>query len=306
MKLLLLGVLLGISLLGNIDASDAPQLSLFDLIDDRSSGSIYRLRARLDTGVSIEATNSFGETPLIYGAMGCNSDAVMLLIEHKANVHARGQKNETALFWAAWNGLGDLCELLLNKYAAVDAADEQGWTPLMAAASQGHDGICRFLLERGADVNARNREGNTALLLAASYEHAKVCDLLIEKGADVEAKNKKGDTPYFWADFNESATFGDMRWKCVCLLIEKKIAEKRSRLSEVKPQSDLQLYEESVVRSQGIGAGTAKQQEVVLLKKSKLLYYVVAATVSLIMLVVAGLYMKRADQKKRALGPVRT
>ena len=52
--------------------------------------------------------------------------------------------------------------LLLEHGANVEAKGEYGNTPLILAACHGHKAVVRLLLEHGANCDATNREGYTA------------------------------------------------------------------------------------------------------------------------------------------------
>jgi ankyrin repeat protein len=94
-----------------------------------------------------------------------HTECVRLLIEHKADVHAR-TFGRTALNFSKGYGMGDktaCTRLLLEAGADVNAADDDGRTALMHAALYGN-GSLSPLLEAGADVNAADDDGRTALM----------------------------------------------------------------------------------------------------------------------------------------------
>ena len=99
----------------------------------------------------------FTSTPLIWTR---NDEMVRLLVEHGADVNARGSS-------------GDL-ELL-----------EWFLTPVWRAAHDGRLASVRLLVERGANVNARNPDGgNQALKTAAENNAPPVCEYLLAHGAE--------------------------------------------------------------------------------------------------------------------------
>ena len=108
------------------------------------------LKALLNQGVDINATDNDGETALMEAADGRNAEVVRVLIANGAN---------------------------------VNAADEDGETALMIAADEGRAETVRLLLEAGANVNARDEDGETALDKAIDERKHKVAELLRAAGA---------------------------------------------------------------------------------------------------------------------------
>ncbi|MDR0593262.1 MAG: ankyrin repeat domain-containing protein [Bifidobacteriaceae bacterium] len=87
------------------------------------------------------------------------------LIEHGADVNARGTSGITALIWAAYHGDAATARALIDAGADVNqfGADE---SPLMAAARKNHLDVVELLLDRGADVDATDFYGSSAVRLA--------------------------------------------------------------------------------------------------------------------------------------------
>lgn len=130
-----------------------------------------------------------------------DAEILRLLIEHGADIEARGEDGATPLIRAATFGQTGIVRDLLKHGANVAAKDNYGDTALIAAAC-----ICavidmpdtlpsmKLLLENGADVNARNKVGATALMAAAGWGRTANIQLLIGKGAKIDIKDKNGDT----------------------------------------------------------------------------------------------------------------
>jgi ankyrin repeat protein len=91
------------------------------------------------------------------------------------------------LYWAA--SLGDLAlvKSLVNHGADVNARGGKFESPLGAAAYHCHSGIVEYLLQQGADPNLPSREFGSVLQIAALAGSVKVVKLLIDAGADVNA-----------------------------------------------------------------------------------------------------------------------
>src|ERR1043166_4311865 len=122
-------------------------------------------------------------------------DAVKVLIEHGADVHARSN------FVAPANGRGfegrtpvkDDPKQKVEEFAS-------GWlTPLMFAAREGDLESARLLVAAGADVNAIAGDGKDALGLAVFNGNYDVASFLVDSKSKVNQADTQGFTPLFWA-----------------------------------------------------------------------------------------------------------
>jgi ankyrin repeat domain-containing protein 50 len=134
-------------------------------------------RPDMSTESPFSVSGNFG-LPLYYASYIGLESVVRLLLEHKADVDAKGYGGRTVLFAAAYGGHEVIVRLLLEHKADVDAKDDSGWTALYAAAHRGHEAVVRLLLEHKADVDAKNNSGLTALSAAAGAGHEAVVQLL--------------------------------------------------------------------------------------------------------------------------------
>lgn len=153
----------------------------------------------------VNATNDFGDSPLIIAVMGPGKGEVWtqdqknaqiemarLLLAH--NVDSSSQQD--ALRRAVGRGNKEIVALLLASKADVNALDNGGETPLHVAAQSGRKEMVEFLLANKADINAKDNDGNTPLLDATMFGgHKDVVELLLAHGADVNATNGIGGTP---------------------------------------------------------------------------------------------------------------
>lgn len=116
-------------------------------------GDVERMEALIDDGVDVNAAAGFEshETspPLILAAGGGHTEAVKLLLRHRADPNVAGR---------------------------------EGSTPIIAAAAGGHMAVVELLIANGANVNANSSFGS-ALTLAQSNGHADVVTLLRQAGA---------------------------------------------------------------------------------------------------------------------------
>ena len=135
-------------------------------------------------------------TPLHKACAGSKEghlEAVKLLLEGGADVHALNKWRETPLLTAANHGQAKAVEALLRHNADPCKCTDTGWSPLSIAAYKGHDEVVKLLLEEGAPTEEYDRT-LSALLQAATKGLSDTVDLLLRHGADHTVTTKKGDT----------------------------------------------------------------------------------------------------------------
>lgn len=161
------------------------------VLEAAARNDIDEVRRLLEKGVSPDATNEDGLTPLHQCCIDNNSEMLRLLLDYGANVNAQ---------------------------------DSERWTPLHAAATCGHLYLVKILISRGANLLAVNVDGNMPYDLCddeatldcieaemsrrgvtqelidetrAFTENQMLRDLheISERGGDIEIPDRHGATP---------------------------------------------------------------------------------------------------------------
>ena len=109
--------------------------------------------------------------------------AILALLDLGASPNPRGRFPFVGV--AAFEGQLATARLLVEHGANLDARGQQDVTPLMMAAAATHPdpAIVRLLMAKGADVNARDKAGRTALDWAVRQGETEVVRVLREAGA---------------------------------------------------------------------------------------------------------------------------
>jgi ankyrin repeat protein len=163
-------------------------------------GNLAAVKAALDAGANIEATEKYGgRTSLMIASIRGYLDIVRELLARGANIEAADNDGWTSLIWASHKGHLDFVKELLDRGANIEVADDVGWTSLHAASMEGHLDVVRELLDRGANIEARDAFEETSLIIASKKWHLDIVRELLARGANVNAANNNGATGLFLA-----------------------------------------------------------------------------------------------------------
>ena len=110
-----------------------------------------------------------------------------LLRSQPKAVLTRDSMGHTPLHWAVILENAEAIDLLVEAGADLHAVSKDGLTPLCNAVKLGHDShaICIKILEAGAEVNQVIRPKDTALTVAAWSSDVFMTGILLDAGADV-------------------------------------------------------------------------------------------------------------------------
>ncbi|XP_046544171.1 protein phosphatase 1 regulatory subunit 16A-like isoform X2 [Haliotis rubra] len=97
---------------------------------------------------------------LLESAARNDIEEVRKLLQNKTDPNVTNEDGLTALHQCCIDDNTDLLLLLLDHGANVNAKDSELWTPLHAAATCGHVHLCKQLIDKGAELLAVNADGN--------------------------------------------------------------------------------------------------------------------------------------------------
>ncbi|KAL9083814.1 MAG: hypothetical protein Q9165_008373 [Trypethelium subeluteriae] len=159
-----------------------------------ANGSTDAIRLLLNAGADLHARNKYRNTPLMAAACEHHTEAVCALLAAGADAKDRNQESgpcETALTMACSSGTHDIVPLLqalIDNGAEVNPEAVLGWTPLVLAVQWHPPDVVVYLLARGADANFQPQlHVDSPLGFALRRGLEKIVRSLLDAGADVNA-----------------------------------------------------------------------------------------------------------------------
>src|SRR6185369_6650836 len=124
-----------------------------------------------------------GFAPLSLAAFFGDPETVDVLLAAGAEVSAPSRETMklTALASALATGHNQIARTLIEHSADVNAKGDQDVTPLHTAAARGNIEAATFLLEHGADINATTTDGKKPITYAEERNHPEMVDFLKDR-----------------------------------------------------------------------------------------------------------------------------
>ena len=120
-----------------------------------STASVDGVKAEIDAGADVTATDAKGLKPLHYAALKGTPGIVQVLLDAGANVNTTDSEETTPLHYAGFNGTPSVVNLLLKQGANPNATDDIGLTPLhYVYLSDAMPKVIQIFLDAGADPQA--------------------------------------------------------------------------------------------------------------------------------------------------------
>lgn len=182
---------------------DAGADARLDLGDDAMAhvndpDRLPKLQLLFELGFSVEGSSTRGR-PLHLAAQSNNVDAIAFLLDHGADIEAKGGRYAgTPLLAAEFAGSNDAIKLLIERGANPKARTDDIGSPIYAAAFSGKRETVRLLLSMnlGIDLQAGRASDNaTPLHFAYRHNDEVMADLLIKSGALPTARTADGRLP---------------------------------------------------------------------------------------------------------------
>ncbi|KAL8691052.1 MAG: hypothetical protein Q9218_003636 [Villophora microphyllina] len=139
----------------------------------------------------------YGSGPLHLSAQNREDDATiaLMLLEHGANINARGEQGRSALQVATAAENVNVMKFLLDHSALIDAQSNNGTTALYTAAQMGHVSAMQILLSHGANTMIADIRGFTPLHTVVKGNDLQMVQMLLGAGAHVDVPANDGRTP---------------------------------------------------------------------------------------------------------------
>lgn len=145
------------------DRAIFPGEAIFDPIMHRNEPLV---KALVDRGVDLTATNNEGDTALHLATQLCDVSITAMLLMAGSDPNALGAGGATPLHWAADNGQLDIALLLLGHGADVGGKDPLGKTALQHAEENLHGDIVILLKPAGVEQNMEQEISTLESLLS--------------------------------------------------------------------------------------------------------------------------------------------
>lgn len=128
-----------------------------------------------------------------------NAEIVKLLLDYKADVHARDKCGATPFHWACHRSefVPEILQVLLENGANPNDTDVNGVTPLFYAINKVD--VTNFLLDHGADVNLKvsSKVGKVRLLdFYVANRNVEFAKVLLDRGACIDEMNEECSNPF--------------------------------------------------------------------------------------------------------------
>ena len=145
----------------------------------------------LSDGFDPGASDGNGRTAAWFAADQAHCDLLEVLASRGMTIDAPDRDGQTPLIRAVLAGAAGCVARAISAGADVNRQTRTGNTGLMLAA-ESRPNIVRLLLDAGADCEIRNQGSYTALMLATSSRCVECIEALVAAGANTRRKNAKG------------------------------------------------------------------------------------------------------------------
>ncbi|KAL8562189.1 hypothetical protein ACOMHN_005174 [Nucella lapillus] len=169
----------------NVNESSMDQLGSRPIHWAAVKGQIAVADILIQTGVSVDALDNKGCTPLIVACQYCQTTLAGYLMGKGARLQLTDLDGDNALHWAAFKGHSELLPLLFYTGFDPRQQDNYGQTPLHLACISGDLATVTELCNQDeVELDPKDKNGTTPLVLAKGRKHEQVVNYL-KKAAQI-------------------------------------------------------------------------------------------------------------------------
>lgn len=195
------GLLLSPMALAQIAPSPAEIAKYTGLHAAAQRGDVAQIQRLAQKAEALNATDSYGRTPLHVAAFAKQREAIRALVKAGADLSKLESDRYDAVTIASVADDEETLRVLLQLGASAKLTTSR-WdgTALIAAAHLGHDGVVRQLIQAGAPLDHVNNLHWTAAIEAVvlgngGARHQASLKALIDAGANLKLTDRQGQTP---------------------------------------------------------------------------------------------------------------
>lgn len=156
--------------------------NLFHLLND-SIASERTISLAKNSGISINETDVYGNTPLHYAILTGKWNYARTLIQYGADLNLKNKLEFTPMHLAVLLNNKELVKDLLNKDADVNIKGKSGYTPLHLASELDYADLASILLKNGAEKSIKTEQGLSAKSIARIQDYHDIVKLIRDKGS---------------------------------------------------------------------------------------------------------------------------
>ena len=179
----------------DINALDEDGYSLLMIAAKLKHSAISALLIESGADVNVKGTRDV--TALMVACQSADIETAQMLLEEERHVdlEATDSSGNTVLMYAAKSGSFQIAEMLTKAGSKLDTSNQNKGTALSLGVLYGKENVVGYLLKNGADANAVDVHGNSSLHYAATLGYTAIIKLLLKGNAKSDLQNEQNKTP---------------------------------------------------------------------------------------------------------------